>query len=204
MRPRSLLIALLVVAVTALCVRLGVWQLSRWQEKRGLNAAMRAGLEAPPLAPGGHLPPDSGLARRMIEVSGRWDRTREVLVAGGLRREVPVSRLVLPLRLEGGEAILVERGSLPAEDAAVADLSRFSDTAAVTVRGWAEPMRRGAGSPGPRRLPFAATERWSARWLDADSLAPRFPYRISALVLRELPGSDSTPGLAREAPRPLD
>jgi cytochrome oxidase assembly protein ShyY1 len=65
-------------------------------------------------------------------------------------------------------------------------------------------MRRGAGSPGPRLLPRAVNMRWSARWLDADSLGGRFPYRIARVVVRELPGADTPAGLARDAPAKLD
>lgn len=208
MRRRILPIALLVLVAVAICLRLGVWQLSRWQEKRALNAGQRAGLAAGAIALGDRLPEGPEPARRVLSARGRWDLAREVLVAGGLLREVPVSRLVLPLVLAGGEAVLVDRGALPAEEAAVADLSRHADTGWVEVRGWAEPMRRGAGAPGPRALapvPAAAGHvRLSARWLDADSLAPRFPYRIASFVLRELPGPDAPAGLAREAPPPLD
>ena len=58
MRLRRLSIALLVLVAAGVCVRLGLWQLSRLDEKRALNASMRAGLDAPPLALGAGLPAD--------------------------------------------------------------------------------------------------------------------------------------------------
>ena len=42
MRLRAMLRTLLVLAATAACVRLGLWQLSRLGEKRTLHAAERA------------------------------------------------------------------------------------------------------------------------------------------------------------------
>lgn len=209
MRLRVLSIALLGLLAAGVCARLGAWQLARLGEKRALNAAMRAGLEAPPLAlaSGATLPDDSSLVRRVVEARGRWDRERELLVAGGLVREVPVAHLVLPLVLGSGEAVLVDRGTLPAEEASAADLSRYADSGLVTVRGWAEPMRRGAGPPGPRSLapaPGTSRLRLSARALDAESLAARLPYRIAGVVLRELPAAGAPAGLGRRPPAALD
>jgi cytochrome oxidase assembly protein ShyY1 len=94
------------------------------------------------------------------------------------------------------------------------------------VEGIAEPMKRGAGPPGPRRLagPVAApaptpaapdtlpadttgaasdsVALYSVRWLDVDSIAPLLPYPVATYLVRQRP-APGVPDLPRRNPRPL-
>jgi cytochrome oxidase assembly protein ShyY1 len=45
---------------------------------------------------------------------------------------------------------------------------------------------------------------WSVRWLDADTLAPHFPYALAPWMLRELPGPGVPARPLRTLPRQLD
>ena len=66
---RAGLAALLVLATSALCVRLGFWQLSRMHEKHVLHAAQRALLAEPALECSRALPDSSpGAGRRVSSV----------------------------------------------------------------------------------------------------------------------------------------
>lgn len=206
MRAGTLLAALLVVLGTAVCVRLGFWQLSRLAEKRAANAAMRAALAAPPVAVGAAIPPLDSVAQRRVKLDGRFDERIHFLLSGRAQGGLPGVHVVTPFIPEGStEAVLVDRGWLHAPDAVRARPQDHPEPERREVLGFARPIP--GGDPMPwRRL---ATEPdtvtlWSARTLDADSLAARLPYTVAPFVVAELPGPGVPATPARAAPRPLN
>src|SRR5258706_329914 len=108
-----LLAVVLVLVVTATCVRLGFWQIDRWHEKRRLNAEMTAALEAPVLelhgAPGGV----EAVRGRRVAIEGRFDE----------RRPIPLSYPTRGRALDAGGAA-GPRGSRPAAAPAAAAARR--------------------------------------------------------------------------------
>jgi len=212
-RVLPLLIAVAVIAASAVCVRLGFWQLSRWHEKQALNAAIRASESTTGLVVSGEPPPATAALNRSLHAMGRYDETRQFLLSGMLHEGEPGVEVVTPLRIAGATtAILVNRGWLPADDATTARPQDHPEPGEVTVDGVAEAVKLGAGPPGPRPLSAPAPPRtapardsialYSVRWLDADSIATRLPYPIAAYVVRQRPGA-SVPGLPRRTARPL-
>jgi surfeit locus 1 family protein len=113
--------------------------------------------------------------------------------------------VVTPLRLAASDtAILVDRGWLPAADAATARPQDHAEPGARTVRGVVERIARGAGGPAPRRLAGEGVTLWSVRALDADSLSARLAYPVAPYVLRESPGPGVPASPRRSARRPHD
>jgi surfeit locus 1 family protein len=181
---------LAVVAISALCVRLGVWQLERWREKQSLNAAARAALAHPPVEwPDG---PTQDLEGRRVIVRGRYDESRHVLLRGRLHEGEPGAVVVTPLVLASGSVVLIERGWLPADDGLNANPGDHAEPGPVEVIGVLRRLPVGS-TPGLRRLGTGATGVISAANLDRDSLAVVFPYPIAAVFVRQLPG----PGVPR-------
>ena len=184
---------LLVLAATATCIRLGFWQLSRLHEKHVLHAAQRALLAEPALELTQALPPSTPEAGRRVHALGRWDRSVHVLLSGRTHLGAAGVTLLTPLRLASGEAVLVERGWIAADDARIAHPERFPDTTADVI-GLAEPFTRSAhpvvwaqlaaDSPG--------VTLWSARMPEADSAAARIRGPLAPWLLRALPDA-STP-----------
>jgi surfeit locus 1 family protein len=176
--------------LASVCVRLGFWQLSRMREKEAQNSRLAAALAAPP-----------------VVYRGRFDETRQVLLAGRSHNGMPGVEVVTPLLPEGGEpAVLVNRGWLPSRDGASARPQDFPETGERVVRGLAEPLARsepaghvGTAVAGTLRLVAAddTVRVWRTRRLVADSLALRFPYPLASFVVRELPG----PGVPAEPVR---
>ena len=113
---RSRLIpALFALGAVLLCSGLGVWQVERLFWKRGLIAAREAALAAPPVAPPASLDQARGLEFRHIAATGSFLNEKETYLhtigpRGGLGFEV-----LTPLRLNDGQAILIDRGFVPAE-----------------------------------------------------------------------------------------
>lgn len=101
------------LAVLPLLVGLGLWQLERAEWKQGLidrHAAM--GIEAAHsvaavLAEGGDN------AHRPVYASGQYDLERQLLLDNQLHQGVAGYHVLTPLRLAGGDTVLVNRGWLP-------------------------------------------------------------------------------------------
>jgi cytochrome oxidase assembly protein ShyY1 len=115
-RPRTRRILLLIVAlaVAAVCVRLGIWQLHRLASKRAFNAAVVAGTSASPAPVETLAGQGTSVAYRRAEATGRYDAAREILFYG--RSDAngdPGSDVLTPLRLDDGDAVLVDRGWIP-------------------------------------------------------------------------------------------
>ena len=167
MRPiLSLALSLLIVAV---CVRLGVWQLDRLQQRRALNALVASRLRAEPVSPG-ELPLDTGALRyRRVAVSGSFDFEHEMVLPGRTREGSPGVNILTPLRPADGErAVLVNRGWVYSPDASTVDLRRWREGEQATVEGYVEPLAPpGTSAPLLRRAP------------DSAEVARAVPYQVA-------------------------
>lgn len=185
-----------VFVVAAVCVRLGLWQLDRREQRLERNAAVAERL-AEPAVPLSSAPMDTaGLTHRTALVQGSFDNPRMLVLAGRSLGGSPGVHIFAPLRI-GEAAILVNRGWLPSADAATVDLARvWVDTAAL-VSGVLLPLpETGTAEPGGG---------FRARWfrLDADAVRAQYPYPVSPLYLqaaaaageprRVLPGPSGDP-----------
>ncbi len=113
---RWILTTILALLGAALCVRLGIWQLDRLEQRRAFNAHVEAMWSAEVV----ELPQDDDLdlenmAYRAVIAEGQFDYENQV----GLRNQYWDNKygyhLITPLVLEDGTAILVDRGWIPAE-----------------------------------------------------------------------------------------
>ncbi len=204
MRLRSAVAAVGIVVAAAVCVRLGFWQLSRLHEKRALNAALREAMTAPPRDIGRTAAPLDSVIRRRVKVTGSFDETRQILLSSRSQNHGPGVEVVTPLRLAGGNAVLVDRGWLFAADAMTARPQDYPEPGERSVLGMAEAIPGGRGGSSLRVLEADSVTLISARWLDRDSLAARFPYPLAPFVVRELPGPGVPAEPARTPPHSLD
>ena len=210
-RLRSLAVAAVVLAGTAVCVGLGFWQISRLHEKQALNAALRESLAAVPRALGPGLVPADSVVARPVEVRGRYDETRQVLLVDRTHDGTPGVEVVTPLVPAGATwAVLVDRGWLPSPDASSARPQDCAEPGERVVRGLPQPLPRGAPRTGDTRsaelrtLEVDSVRVWTTVRLDADSLATRFPYALAPYVVRALPGPGVPTRPLRLPPHPYD
>lgn len=205
-RPRGVIATLLVFAVAALCIRLGFWQLDRLQQRRQRNADMSARLHAPPVALT-EVPDDStGWLQRRVFIRGRPDNARSIILPGRAYQGSPGAHVVTPVLLSTGQAVLADRGWMPAADGATVNLealptvAELADTALVLpFPGQERRLGRAAETsppePGFRRVWYA---------LDEKALRAQFPYRLGGIHVRLLPATSSREVPVREPPPLLD
>jgi surfeit locus 1 family protein len=119
-RPRWVVAHFLAALLVATCVVAGLWQWSRHLEVSRRNDRIEARQEAPPLdeaalragpGPGGADP-----VWHLANLGGRYDVDGQVTIANRSMDGAPGCHVVTPLVLDGGDAILVNRGFLPLAD----------------------------------------------------------------------------------------
>lgn len=147
MKPLTILFIATSLALAALFVRLGFWQLDRLGERRQHNALLRARLSAPPLPVESlHGHPDS-LRYRRAALRAAAEYGQELLVANRTRNGSPGVWLVTPALIPGSDtAILVARGWVYAADGSSADRARWREGDSLTVEGWLDVLPASAAT----------------------------------------------------------
>jgi len=166
------------------CTRLGIWQVDRLRERRAANAVALQARAAPPVRLDPVTTGDSSLIERYVLAAGRYDHAHDVVVRGRAYQGAPGVEIATPLVFEGGRtAVLVNRGFVPAPDAASVATDSLREPGVVTVKGLAQVLPSGSGAPLER--PGDTT--WAR--LDLEALGHRMPYTLSPIYIRQLPDS---------------
>ena len=183
---RWLILTLLVFAGTALCVRLGIWQLDRLQQRRAFNAQFESARELPALDL--NQEPADDLMKmewRAVRVNGEYDFANQVAVRNQYNGNEYGYHLLTPLLFDG-KAAIVDRGWIPAEgNSAPADWRKYDDAGTVNISGQirlgqAKPTFGGVADPLPDdggRLDV---------WNNADvaRIAMQIPYPVLPIYIQ--------------------
>ena len=187
LRRRDLAGAILALAVAALFVRLGVWQLNRLAERKVANAAIQAARTLAPVDLPLHRIEPEVLRDRRAHARGVYDYTHERVWRGRTYDGAPGVALLTPLRLSDGSAVFVDRGWVPSPDAAHVDATHYREGDSAEVTGLALPVPRDRGDVDPQAL--------------KDSL----PYAVLSIVIQLNDSTAPHPtGLKRWRPPALD
>lgn len=200
-RP-TVFFAIFALAVSAGCVRLGFWQVSRLHERQERNAAVLATGDRPAI-PIDAVTPETPRFQR-VTAGGRYDFEHEVVYTSRARNGAPGVELLTPLVLHDSLAVLVNRGWVYAPDGMRIDRSLWTEDVSAEVEGYAEPFA--AASDGPVSTPSVPR---GVRRLDRDSIAVLVPYHLlPVLVVQRLDSGEATAtarGIpVRVEPPPLD
>ncbi len=202
MRPGPVVVAVVAIVLAAMCARMGIWQLSRWSEKRHLADAYRAALAAPPVplpaSPGAW----GGVGARRVIARGTYDARWQVTLCDRWRGDSAAVELLTPMRLRGGALVLVDRGGLPSTDGIHARLQDYGESGEVQITGLLERLPEHAKGAAWERLPDEAAVVWSVRALGLDSLTAHAPMTFAPWLLRALPDPSAPPLPERLTPEP--
>lgn len=181
---RSGQVALIGVCLVAAsgAIALGFWQLGRLQTRRAANRVALAGRSRPEVVVNA-LPRLDSMDQRRATATGQFDYAHRIILRGRSERDAPGVHVVVPLRLAGrGDAILVHRGFVPADDALRPDTSTIDITAG-------ERVVRGLLLPVPDDSAAAALLglRGDTTWhrLDRATVRARLPYPVLDYYLFE-------------------
>ena len=201
MKFRSLVVLVFALMTTALTARLGYWQLERAQQKRELQAQTKARAAMPALD-ARQWPVDAAqldaLKHRRVQLAGHWLAEHAVLLDNRPMQGRTGFYLVMPLQLDDGSAVLVQRGWLPRN---ANERSRV--TLPPTQPGRVELSGRLAPRL-PRLYEFEPTTSGLIRQnLDVAAFAieTRLPLRLGALI-QDGSSDHSSDGLLRLWPAP--
>ena len=192
--PAGIIGTFIVLIVVATCVRLGFWQLSRLADRRAANAAIAARLDQDPVGDIARIADTTGLAYRRATVRGTFDNERYIVLPGRSLAGSPGVHLIVPLRLAGRtDALLVNRGWVPAADAATIDATKFVVHDSVEISGLVVPFP-GASQSLAARGEIATDGAFRHAWytIDEAALRAQFPYRLRDVMLQELPSAADT------------
>jgi cytochrome oxidase assembly protein ShyY1 len=197
--PRWLRLVAGAVLVAACCVALGLWQLDRLAQRHARNDLVRASLRTPPvdverlLAPERPLP--GGLQWRRVEVTGRYDAARTLLVRNRPLEGAVGYHVLVPLVTRTGPALLVDRGWVRAGDTA-----RTRPAVPPPPRGDVTVLARlRASEPADGK---AAAPTGEVRRIDVPAIAATLPYPVYGAfgeATRERPAPGAAP---RRLPAP--
>lgn len=177
-----ILTTLLVFAGTALCIRLGIWQLDRLEQRRIFNQQVNDMRAMPALDLNADLPSTiAGMEWRRVKVTGEYDFENQFAIRNQVFGSEYGFHLIAPLRFEGG-AILVNRGFIPAaKNSSPEDWRQYDMEGEVTIEGQ---MRLGddveiGGNPEARDL--------SSRYFNSisvEQIAAQLPYPILLVYIQ--------------------
>jgi surfeit locus 1 family protein len=116
------------VIVAAVCVRLGLWQLDRLEQRKVRNAIIAKGFNAPPTPLDSILRERPAARFRRVVLRGRWEYQQEEALMGRTHNGSPGVHLLTPVTvIPGDHRVLVNRGWVYSPDARTVDLSRWRE-----------------------------------------------------------------------------
>ncbi len=189
-----ILATILVIAGSALCVRLGIWQLDRLAQRRAFNSQVLTMRSLPPLT----LPVKDDLTKmewRAVQLSGKYDFSNQVVIRNQYNVNLLGYHLLTPLLLLDGEAVLVDRGWIPADgNSAPSDWHQYDRPGEVTLSGiirlgQTQPTFGGVVdptlTPGQTRLDF-----WN--YVNLDRINAQSPYPLLPVYVQLNPDPNKT------------
>ena len=173
-RPRWIGLTVFAIVIVGVCVRLGMWQLDRLEERREFNARYAAGLDAAPVPIEDLLTEGGALAYRRAIATGRFDTAHEVILYGRTLDGQAGNHLLTPLVLADGRAVIVDRGWVPFELDEPPVVEAAPPSGEVEVRGplfATQPGGAGEVQPGADRVT-------TVRTVDVEAIARDLPYDV--------------------------
>jgi surfeit locus 1 family protein len=191
-----LILTLLVFAGTAVCIRLGIWQLDRLEQRRAFNAQFQMARAQPALDLNRERPADIiEMEWRPVHVKGEYDFENQVAVRNQYYGNQYGYHLLTPLHFDQ-TAVFVDRGWIPADgNAAPSDWRKYDEMGIVSVTGQ---IRLGQEKPAiggvADSVPVngAKLEVWNNA--DLSQIADQMPYPVLPVYIQpDVDTADTNP-----------
>jgi surfeit locus 1 family protein len=195
-----LLATLLVLAGTALCIRLGIWQLDRLEQRRAFNHQVDSMRAMPALDLNQESPENiSGMEWRAVKVRGEYDFANQIALRNQYYQNEYGYHLMTPLLFGDpssgkGRAVLVDRGWIPADgNSAAPDWRKYDETGVVDLTGQVrlaqtKPALGGVDDALPAN--GARLEIWNNA--DLEQIAGQLPYPVLPVYIQPDINEDDT------------
>lgn len=187
---------MLVFLGTAVCIRLGVWQLERLEGRRVFNAQVESMRVAEMLDLNQVLPGDlAALEWRAVRVTGEYDFGNQVALRNRYNGDQYGYHLITPLRFNSS-AVLVDRGWIPADgNSTPADWRKYDEIGMVTVTGQ---IRLGQDKPAfggvADALPANGEMLYVWNNLSVERISAQIPFPIQDVYIQpNADAGDATP-----------
>lgn len=178
---------LLVFAGTAVCARLGIWQLDRLDQRRAFNTQVGTMRAADMLDLNKELPLDiDSMEWRSVAVTGEYDFENQVVIRNQYNGNQYGYHIITPLLFNGG-AVLVDRGWIPADgNSAPSDWRKYDEVGPQNVTGQirigqAQPIIGGVADP---ELSSDQTRMDAWNNLNLERIAQQIPYPILTVYVQ--------------------
>jgi len=121
LRPKWIVLHIVVLALVVTMINLGLWQLRRLSERQSFNREVRTHLAQDPVPLDSVLTPNADAAAvewRRATVTGTYEAGSQILIRDRSLNGIAGFNVVTPLRLADGSFVVVERGWVPGETTA--------------------------------------------------------------------------------------
>ena len=180
-----LLTTLLVLLGTALCIRLGIWQLDRLESRRAFNTQVETMRALPALDLNREVSDLEAMEWRAVRVSGVYDFENQIAIRNQYHDNQYGYHLLTPLLFKE-TAIFVDRGWIPADsNSTSADWRTYDEVGEVNITGQ---IRLGAAKPAIGGVADVIPENGTRLevWNNADitRIAAQLPYDILPVYIQ--------------------
>ena len=184
------------IVFVILCLIAGHWQQRRMQEKEALAAQLRAAQAAAPVSLPAHVEDWQQWRFRTVHVTGEFDARHAMLIDNRIHDGRAGFAVVVPLRLEDGRVVLVDRGWIALGASRAVLPQPAVPTGIVTIQGTVDvPPRIRFG----RDAPSAFHSLW--QHVDPERFEETTGIRVLPIVVHAIDRS-ATDGLVPDAPVP--
>jgi surfeit locus 1 family protein len=192
---RWILTTLLVIAALGVLIRLGIWQLERLEKRQAFNVRVLAQTSQPELALRADTLDEAieNMEYREVRVTGEYDHSQEIAIRNQHWENQWGVHLVTPLIIQGtDQAIMIDRGWIPAEDYQSGDWSKFNEPGLIEVSGVfrssqvkADFGQRSDPTPFPGDDPIKA---WN--FVNIESIDKQVSYPLLGAYIQQAPAPD--------------
>jgi surfeit locus 1 family protein len=196
---------LLVLLGTALCIRLGIWQLDRLESRRAFNAQVESMRALPPLDLNQEGSDSiSGMEWRSVKVAGEYDFENQIALRNQYHGDQYGYHLWTPLLFapspppsvagQAQAAVMVDRGWIPADgNSAPSDWRKYDEPGVVNIAGQirlgqTKPALGGVADTMPEN--GAPLEIWNNG--DVEHIAKQLPYAALPVYIQPNPDAADT------------